>query len=120
MKLIIIPGSNDPVIENEGTVFIGKGRDLRKERTVCVTDIANLLQLEDIILIRYFINDKMLLENVIPKSEEERPFIIITVTFPGPSELNYINIHDQLMTINFFKKLFSEGLFFLRNICFAF
>lgn len=82
--LINVPGPNDPEIENAGTKFIGKGEDLRGDTTICVSDIANPVPQEDEIRIQYEINSQILVEHSNPKSEEERPLIILFVQFPLP------------------------------------
>lgn len=79
---INVPGSNDPAINDSGTIFIGKGKDLRCDTTICVTDVANLLPEEDEIRIRYIINGQLIIEHQNLKSEEERPLIILSVKFP--------------------------------------
>jgi hypothetical protein len=80
--IINVPGPDDSNIENEGTEMIGKGLDLRVDTTVCITDAANLAPQEDEIRIRYSINGQFLLEHFNPKSEEERPIIILFIKFP--------------------------------------
>jgi hypothetical protein len=84
LTLVNVPGPIDPVIEDEGTEFIGKGRDLRSEKTISVSDIANLLPTENVIKICYLLNNQLLVEHINPKSEEERPIIIIKIIFPKP------------------------------------
>lgn len=81
--IINVPGPNDPEIENSGTIFIGKGEDLRGEATVCVSDIANLIPDEDEIVIHYKINGKLIVEHKNLKSEEKRPLIILSIKFPA-------------------------------------
>jgi len=80
--VINVPGSNDPEIEDSGTKFIGKGKDLRGETTICVTDVANLLPDEDEIRIRFIVNGQLIIEHQNLKSEEERPLIILSIKFP--------------------------------------
>ncbi len=79
--LINVPGSLDPEIENSGAAFIGKGKDLRGEPTICVSTIANLVPEEDEIRIRYKINGIQLVEHSNAKSEEKNPTIILFVNF---------------------------------------
>ena len=79
---INVPGPDDPEIEDEGSTPIGKGKFLRKDTTVIVSDIANLIPGEDEIRIRYKLNDKIIVEHFNPKSEADRPLIIIFVKFP--------------------------------------
>ena len=79
---INVPGPTDPEIEDSGTVFIGKGKNLRGDTTVCVTDVANLIPEEDEIRIRYKINGQLIKEHYNPKSEEESPLIILFIKFP--------------------------------------
>lgn len=77
-----IPGEDDPNISDEGTVLLGKGADLRSEITVCVSDIANPIPEEDEIIVRYKINDQILVEHKNPKTESERPWIVLSIQFP--------------------------------------
>jgi hypothetical protein len=79
---INVPGPNDSEIEDSGTKFIGKGRDLRGDTIICVTDVSNLAPQEDEIRIMYKINGDPIQEHVNPKSEEERPMIFLFIKFP--------------------------------------
>ncbi|NOY51076.1 MAG: hypothetical protein GXO88_11015 [Chlorobi bacterium] len=80
--VINVPGPNDKEINNSGSKYIGKGKDLRGDSTICFSDIANLIPEEDEIRINYKINDKLLVEHVNQKSEEERPLIVLSIKFP--------------------------------------
>ena len=80
---INVPGPNDPQIEDSGTKWIGKGRDLRADTTFVATDVANLAPQEDEIRIRYKINDQLIVEHSNPKSEEQRPMIYLFIKFPS-------------------------------------
>lgn len=82
--LINVPGPFDPEIENSGTKFIGLGKELREETTICVSDFVNPVPEEDEIRVRYRINGEVLVEHSNPKSEEERPIIILFIRFPMP------------------------------------
>jgi hypothetical protein len=77
-----VPGTRDPGIEDEGTVFIGKGRDLRSDTTFVVSNVANLAPNEDEIRIRYLINGQLIKEHSNMKSEEQRPAIYLFIKFP--------------------------------------
>ena len=79
---INIPGNNDPEIQDEGTAFLGQGKDLRNETTISVSDIANPIPAEDTITIRYKINGQLLIEHSNPKTETEQPFVILFIKFP--------------------------------------
>jgi hypothetical protein len=79
--LVNVPGPNDPEIQNSGSANIGRGADLRNDTTICVTDVANLIPTEDEIRIGYKINGELILEHYNPKSEEERPLIILFIRF---------------------------------------
>jgi hypothetical protein len=81
---INVPGPDDKVIEDEGTVSLGTGNQLRSEKTVSVSVIANPVPTEDEIRIQYLINGDLLVEHVNAKAEEERPIIILYIDFPKP------------------------------------
>jgi hypothetical protein len=82
--VINVPGPKDPEILNEGTVFIGKGKSLRKEPTIIVSVIDNLNPNEDKIIIEYLLNDQLIQrhKNSKDSEEEKRPIIILTINFP--------------------------------------
>jgi len=75
------PGPTNPEIENEGTVFIGKGKDLKNQQINCVSSFDNPIPEEDEICIEYWINDQLIQRHKNLKSEEERPVIDLTITF---------------------------------------
>ncbi|MCF8715555.1 hypothetical protein JM658_12035 [Joostella atrarenae] len=79
---INVPGDNDQQIEDAGTVFIGKGKDLRSETTFCFSRIVNLVPKEEDIRIQYKCNDQILTEHFNPKSEEKRPYVVLCIKFP--------------------------------------
>ena len=81
---IDVPSNFDPELEDSGTVFIGKGKDLRNENTICFSNIDNKIPEEDEIRVRYKINGILIQEHSNPKSEEERPIIILKIKFPKP------------------------------------
>jgi len=82
--LVNIPGPKDPEIDNSGTKFLGKGKELRGDTTISVSDIANLVPDEDEIRIRYKINGEILVEHQNPNSEEESLSSILFIKFPAP------------------------------------
>jgi hypothetical protein len=61
--------------------LFGKGKDLRGQRTFVVSEIANAVPEEDTIRVNYLINDEILVEHSNPKSENERPVIILIISF---------------------------------------
>jgi hypothetical protein len=77
-----VPGPNDKDIVNSGSSMIGTGADLRSEKTICVSDVANLIPQEDEIVIHYKLNGDIIQIHSNPKSEEERPIIVLTIKFP--------------------------------------
>lgn len=81
---INIPGDDDPLIHDEGTASLGKGKDLRGQITVAFSDIINLVPQEDEIRVQYLINDVLLQEHQNDKSEENRPYVMLTINFPKP------------------------------------
>lgn len=80
--VINVPGDIDPQIEKSGTALIGKGADLRSETTISFSDISNFIPHEDEIRIAYSINGDLLVEHVNAKSEENRPYIVLSIEFP--------------------------------------
>jgi hypothetical protein len=82
--VINVPGDNDPEIENEGTVLLGKGEDLRGDKTVAFSTILNPVPEEDKIIIEYSINNEVLVKHENEKAEEENPFIVLVIEFPNP------------------------------------
>jgi hypothetical protein len=84
--VINVPGDNDPEIEDNGTVQLGKGEDLRGNKTVCFSTIRNPVPEEDNIIIEYSINDELLVKHENEKAEEENPFIVLVVEFPEPED----------------------------------
>lgn len=79
--VVNVPGDEDPAIENAGTAKLGKGKDLRGVPTICFSDVANPVPEEDHIRIRYKVNGQVLMEHDNVKSEEERPYIVLAITF---------------------------------------
>lgn len=82
--LVNVPGPDDPEIEDNGTVSIGTGQKLRSDTTIVISDIMNLIPEENTITINYFVNDVLLVEHTNPKSDSERPFVILYIKFPAP------------------------------------
>lgn len=80
--VIDVPAGRDPEIENEGTESLGKGKDLRASPSVSFSDISNALPREDYIRINYRVNNQILIRHENEKSEEERPYIVLTIEFP--------------------------------------
>ncbi|MCD4832686.1 MAG: hypothetical protein K8R31_02750 [Bacteroidales bacterium] len=80
--VINIPGDKDPEIDDEGTVSLGKGKDLRSDTTISFSDMSNALPEEDEIRIRYKINNRTIKEHVNKKSVEDKPIIILFIKFP--------------------------------------
>lgn len=80
--VVNIPGDNDPEVDNEDTVFLGKGRDLRGVPTISFSDVANPVPEEDHVRINFKVNGEVLVEHSNEKSEEERPYIVLSIEFP--------------------------------------
>lgn len=78
---INVPGPNDKDISNSGSAIIGIGADLRSEKTICVSDVANLIPEEDEIVIHYKLNDDIIQIHRNDKAEEERPIIVLIIKF---------------------------------------
>lgn len=83
LTIINIPGPDDPEIENEGTVFIGKGKDLRNEQIICFSSFDNLIPEEDEVCIEYLINGQLIQTHKNLKEDEERPTIVLKIKFPA-------------------------------------
>ena len=81
--VINIPGDNDPEIQNEGEVSLGKGKELRKEKTVSFSSFWNLISQVDEIRVQFKINNQLLVEHANSKIEEERPFVVLNIDFPS-------------------------------------
>lgn len=79
--VVNVPGDQDPAIENAGTVKLGKGKDLLGAPTICFSDVANPVPEEDHIRIKYKVNGEVLVEHENTKSEEERPYIVLSIIF---------------------------------------
>jgi hypothetical protein len=79
--LVNVPGPNDPEILDSGTAYIGKGKSLRGDTTICFSDVANLIPEEDTIKIKYMINDQLICEHSNKKTEEKQPIIILFIKF---------------------------------------
>lgn len=82
--IVNVPGDNDPEIENDGTVLLGKGEDLRGDSTVSFSNIQNPIPTEDKIIIEYSINDNLLVIHSNDKSESDNPSIVLVIKFPKP------------------------------------
>lgn len=81
--VINIPGAADPEIKDQGTVVLGKGKNLRGDITVSFSDIANLAQEEEEICIQYIINDTIIQEHKNFKTEEKKPIVVLNIKFPS-------------------------------------
>lgn len=76
-----VPGPNDKDISNSGSAIIGTGAELRGEKTICISDVANLIPEEDEIVIHYKLNGDIIQIHRNDKMEEERPIIILIINF---------------------------------------
>ena len=79
--VINIPGDSDSEIANSGKSELGKLQFLTTEKTICISDIANPIPQEDTITIDYYINKKLLVRHSNPKTETDRPYVILTIEF---------------------------------------
>ncbi|WP_291131715.1 hypothetical protein [Flavobacterium sp. UBA7682] len=79
--VINIPGDDDKEIANSGKSNLGKIDDLKKEKTISVSDIANPIPEEEDIIIEYYLNDILLVRHENPKSETDRPYVILKIKF---------------------------------------
>ncbi|MDZ7695251.1 MAG: hypothetical protein U5K69_29745 [Balneolaceae bacterium] len=79
--VVNVPGEHDPAIENAGSASLGKGKNLRNMPTICFSDVANPIPEEDSIRVIYKVNGEVLVEHENAKSEEERPYIVLSIRF---------------------------------------
>lgn len=78
---ITTPGPLDPIIYNTGSALLGTGRDLKDDSTVSFSVISNPAPLEDEIRIKYYINNKVILEHVNLKEVASQVHIILVIKF---------------------------------------
>ena len=78
---IDLPGSADLQCTNECTENIGKGADLKKERTVVFTKAVNMDIDNDLVRVNYLVNGKVIVKHENPKSQDESPLIKININF---------------------------------------
>jgi len=76
------PGDDDPELQDQGTVVIGKGKDLRAETTYVVTVLNNILPQEDTITVKYKINKVDIQTHTNAKTDTQNPIIILQINFP--------------------------------------
>lgn len=79
--VINIPGDNDPEIANSGERSLGKLKTLTSEKIISISDIANPIPEAESIIIEYYINDTLLVRHENPKTETDRPYVILKVKF---------------------------------------
>jgi hypothetical protein len=79
--VINVPGDNDPEIANSGKSNLGNIKSLLSDKTFIISDIANPIPQEDTIAVEYYINKKLLIKHSNPKSETDRPYVILTIKF---------------------------------------
>ena len=79
--VINIPGDNDPEIANSGERNLGKLKTLTAETVVSVSDIANPTPEVDDIIVEYYINNTLLVRHENPKTETDRPIVILKIKF---------------------------------------
>ena len=81
--VINIPGPHDPEIPRDGTVYIGKGSDLRGPETIIFSVLNNMVLEEDEVRVRYYLNGEFLEEHENKKEESDRPIVVLFVKFPA-------------------------------------
>jgi hypothetical protein len=79
--VINIPGNFDPEIANSGERSLGKLKALLAEKTISVSDIANPVPEVETIIIEYYINNVLLVRHENPKTETDRPYVILKIKF---------------------------------------
>jgi hypothetical protein len=78
--IIDTPGPDDKERLNEFEESLGKGIDLKKERTIISTKAFNLDSKNDFVKVNYLINDEVIF-HVNLKNEDKSPAIKLTLTF---------------------------------------
>jgi hypothetical protein len=79
--LIDIPGPNDNDALNSCTVVLGRGRDLKKERTLIFSSPVNVDPNVNDIQLEFYLNDEMIQHHTNPKTVDVSPQIIMTLNF---------------------------------------
>lgn len=79
--VVNIPGDNDPEIANTGERSLGQLKTLTSEKVVSVSDIANPTPEVDDIIVEYYINSTLLVRHSNPKTETDRPIVILKIKF---------------------------------------
>lgn len=79
--VINIPGDDDPEIANSGERSLGKLKTLTDEKIMSISDIANPTPEVDEIIVEYYINDTLLIRHQNPKTETDRPYVILKIKF---------------------------------------
>jgi hypothetical protein len=79
--IIDIPGPDDFEGDDNYTKNMGNGKVLKAERTVIITQAANVDADTNNVRVNYKINDKTIVEHSNPKTEDENPMIKINITY---------------------------------------
>jgi hypothetical protein len=79
--VVNIPGDNDPEIANTGERSLGQLKTLTSEKVMSVSDIANPTPEVDDIIVEYYINSTLLVRHSNPKTETDRPIVILKIKF---------------------------------------
>lgn len=77
------PGDLDPELAGSGSVFIGKGAELRAETTYIVTSVDNILPQVENIRVQYKLNGHEIVLHSNPRLDTESPIIVLHLNFPA-------------------------------------
>lgn len=78
---IDVPGPPYHELTNQGSVLLGKGADLKSERTVIFGSASNTDENEPNIKVDYLINGQTLINHSNPKSDDQTATININIQF---------------------------------------
>lgn len=79
--LIDIAGPVDKEDYNECSLNLGKGVDLKKERSVVFSKLTNMKSDCEIVRANYYLNDVLIQKHSNPKATDRSPMIKLTINF---------------------------------------
>lgn len=77
------PGDVDLDLDGQGTITIGKGKELRGETTYITTSVDNIAPQVENIRVQFKLNGQEIVLHSNPRSETPSPIIILHLTFPA-------------------------------------
>lgn len=81
---VSVPQRSQKQITDTGSVSMGRSKNVKNKTVIAVSDLANLAAEEQDITVQYKINDTVVLTHSNPKSEEERPIIVLLIKILQP------------------------------------